>query len=130
MRQKVKRTLDNGTLSLWALLAIIIVLHVGSALGINWGLSEKYAFGRLLSHGAIAAIEAALALALIYLHRRKTPGPDYPVVAAAILAIAFAAYHAAVYLIGTEFLLVFGAAQLLRENLRRQPPREVDEIEP
>lgn len=101
---------------LWVVIGLIAILLAGQAIGIAWPFSPRTAIGRLLVHPWVAGIEAGLAALLVLLGRLNSPKKKWLLTVVAIIAIACAFYHMFYYLIGVEFLLVYGAGALLREN--------------
>lgn len=77
------------------------------------------AFGRLVENPLLAGTEVLLALLLIISVWFSRSRPNWATVVIAVVAIVFATYHLWNYLIGTEFLLMYGAGSLIRDNLSK-----------
>jgi hypothetical protein len=113
-----KKLFSQATIWLWLLLAIVLILYLGKAVGVEWNLPPTRAFGRLLSEPTVAALEVVLALGLllvVFLSRSK---PDWKVVGLSVIAIALSLYHMLEFLIGVEFLLLWSSGALVREYCR------------
>ena len=77
------------------------------------------AFGRLVESPMLAGTEVFLALLLILSALFSRAKPNWATVVIAIVAIASALYHLWNYLIGIEFLLMYGASSLIRDNMSK-----------
>ena len=109
----MKRLFNSSTAFLWVLIIGSLVLLGGKAAGVEWGISERMAFGRLLVHPGVAAIEVLLAAMMILMLASDYPYKKWVTGTLALMGIAFGMYVMLYY--GTtrmEFLLIFGANQV------------------
>ncbi len=112
------RFFSYATLWLWTLIVTMVVLIGGQAMDIAWPLTPKVAFGRLLVHPLVAGIETLLAVLLIVLAGAGFPYKKWIVIAISAVAMVCAFYHLYCYLIGTEWMLAYGAGYLIRDNAK------------
>jgi hypothetical protein len=110
----MKRLFNSSTAFLWVLIMATLVLLGGQAAGFDWEFSEKKGLGRLLAHPGVAAIEVLLAAMLILLPVFDYPYKKWVTGSVALMGIAFGMYILLYYgTTGMEFLLIFGANQVL-----------------
>lgn len=116
--QRTRKFLNTDPLwPLWLLLLVYVVLVGGAVLGVQWQLKPGVAFARLLEYQWISGSEAVLASAMLVL-ARFGKAHQWLMRAVAAVAAAVSIYHLLNYFIGTEFMLLWGAAALARERGR------------
>lgn len=114
----MRRLFNYSTVWLWLLIGWVALLLGGRALGIQWPFSPKVGFGRLLLHPEIASLEMALAAILLLLVWWNGVRRKWMIIGVAAFAAGCALYDMFCYLIGVEFLLLYGALSLIRENVK------------
>jgi predicted branched-subunit amino acid permease len=114
----MKKLFNHPTFFLWTLLLLTAFLF-GRKSWSEWVPRAGTAFGRLVENPTLAGTEVLLALLLILSARFSRSKPNWATVVIAIVAIAFALYHLWNYLIGIEFLLMYGASSLIRDHMSK-----------
>jgi hypothetical protein len=114
----MKRLFNHLTFFLWTLLLLTAFLFCRKTWS-DWAPKSSTAFGRLVESPTLAGTEVLLALLLIVSAWFNRAKPNWATVVIALVAIAFALYHLWNYLIGIEFLLMYGAASLIRDNISK-----------
>nr|WP_315469620.1 hypothetical protein [uncultured Undibacterium sp.] len=117
MNSKFKQYFGEGASFLWTLVVTFMILHGGQAVGIDWGLSEKYAFGRFVKFFDIAVIELLLALILIFARLLINGRPSLILFCISIAVVLASQYLMYFYMLGVENLLFWGAGWLAYVNL-------------
>lgn len=115
----MNRLFSNSTWSLWCLLLLVLALKAAQAAGLDSHLPPGVAFSRLILFNAVTFSEFFLAIGLLGAVLISRSKPDWIVVALSLVAIACALYHMFYFLIGIEWLLLYGACSLIREYCRR-----------
>jgi hypothetical protein len=114
----MKRLVDSYAIWLWLLIIATVVLLGGQAVGFNWPLSPKTAFGRLLVHPVVAAVEVLFAVVLLLLDWSDYRQKKRAMIAVAVVAVGCAIYHLFYYYIGMELILMYGASSFIRKYSR------------
>lgn len=112
------RFVNSHTIWLWLLIIATVALVGGQAIGIDWPISPKVAFGRLLIHPVVAAVEVLFAAVLLLLDGANRRQKKWVVVVVAVAAIGCALYHLFFYYVGMEFILMYGSGFLIRKYSR------------
>ncbi|MES2296794.1 MAG: hypothetical protein V4582_07105 [Pseudomonadota bacterium] len=114
----MRRYLNAHTFALWLLIITYLVLLGGHFAGIDWSLSPKLAFGRLLTQPLAASTLALCAIALLLLDQFKLRRKKAVIITLAILSACVALYVMWMYLIGIEYFLLYGASSMIRKYTR------------
>lgn len=116
MKQR-KKSFNETINVLWVIIIICLILYGGKLLGYQWPLNPNVAFARLLQHPVVAGIELFFSCSLLFLvkfYQSKVRLIRY----IATLSVVTAIYHMFVYLIGTEFILLWPSAELMKGKIK------------
>lgn len=119
MNPEMTRLFKGANIWLWTLIVTALVLYGGQQFGLDWGLAPNKAFGRFLQQTDVAMLEFSLAILLLGIQIIAISRPNWVVVTIGCGVAGVAIFHMYNYLIGTEFLLLWASASLIREYARK-----------
>lgn len=114
-----KKTFSWPFVTLWLSLLLIAGLYISKFSGLWSPLDESYAFGRLLSYDAVAAIHLVICISLLALVAKSDKKPNLTLAIVSLAAIVWVVYSAVQYLTGIEAIMAFGIGESFRLSLTR-----------